>query len=139
MSQINYRDNLIPNPEDVRGLYNDAGWSVYTRDITKLMDGIKGSLYVVTAWDRKRLVGLIRVVGDGATILYIQDLIVLNSYKRQGIGRNLVHRVREKYSSVWLTVLLTDDTVETRGFYESLGFKSCDRGELVSFVKFGHL
>ena len=41
----------------------------------------------------------------------------------------------EKLKSLRQRVLLTDDNDETRGFYESLGFESCDRESLVSFVK----
>lgn len=91
---------------------------------------------VVTAWDDDNLVGIIRVVGDGLTIIYIQDLIVLSSYKRKGIGSKLLEVVFERYENVRQKVLLTDDSNETRGFYEANGFISCDKGELVAFAKF---
>jgi ribosomal protein S18 acetylase RimI-like enzyme len=74
-------------------------------------------------------------VGDGLTIIYIQDILVLKAYKRKGIGKKLMNRVLERFVSVRQKVLLTDDNEETRGFYESLGFESCDKGQLVSFVK----
>ena len=78
-----------------------------------------------------------RIIGDGITIIYIQDIVILKSYKRKGIGTYLINSVGKEFESVRQKVLLTDDTPETRGFYESLGFLSCDKGELVSFVKFG--
>lgn len=123
-------------PPDVQALYDDAGWSVYSKDMDKLMRAITNSLAVMTAWDGNRLVGLVRVVGDGETILYIQDILVLVAYKRKGIGRALLKEVFTKFP-VRQKVLLTDDTPETRGFYEALGFISCDKGETVAFVKFG--
>jgi ribosomal protein S18 acetylase RimI-like enzyme len=137
MSEITYKNGVIPNAEDVSSLYEDANWSSYTNDMPRLMEAIKNSLFIISAWDKNKLVGFVRVIGDGITIIYIQDIIVLKSYKRNGIGTYLIREVCNEYKSVRQKVLLTDDTYETRGFYESLGFISCDKGELVSFVKLG--
>jgi ribosomal protein S18 acetylase RimI-like enzyme len=137
MSVITYKNGFIPDAEAICSLYEDANWSSYTNDIPRLMDALKNSLPVISAWDKNRLVGLVRVVGDGITIVYIQDIIVLKAYKRKGIGTRLIKEVCNAYKPVRQKVLLTDDTQETRSFYESLGFQSCDKGDLVSFVKFG--
>ena len=134
--KIEYVERFVPDIESLNSLYNDAKFSLYTRNIDKLYKAIKNSLYVVSAWHNGRLVGLARIVGDGETIVYIQDILILKSYKRNGIGSNLIKMILKKYPEVRQKVLLTDDTDETRGFYESLGFDSCDRGLLVSFVKF---
>ena len=83
--------------------------------------------------------GLLRIVGDGNTIIYIQDILVLSNYKRKKIGSKMMEICLSKFSKVRQKVLLTDDTKETRKFYESLGFDSCDKGELVSFVKIDSL
>ncbi|MGB1242003.1 MAG: GNAT family N-acetyltransferase, partial [Chitinophagales bacterium] len=56
-------------------------------------------------------------------------------HKRQGIGTKLIQKVLTKFSSIRQKVLLTDDREETRMFYESLGFESCDKGVLVAFTK----
>jgi len=61
--------------------------------------------------------------------------LVLKKYKRQNIGTSLINQTLEKYINVRQKVLLTDDTKEIRGFYESLDFESCDKGTLVSFIK----
>ena len=137
MRKIEYRRNIIPSAEAVRSLYEDAGWVGYVSDMPRLMDAIRQSLFIITAWDDGKLAGFIRIVGDGLTIIYIQDLLVLRAYKRNGIGSTLVRMVCKEYHNVRQKVLLTDDTVETRAFYESLGFHSCDKGDLVSFVKMG--
>jgi len=135
MRKIEYRRDVIPSMESVRSLYEDAGWDI--SDMPRLMEAIRQSLLTITAWDEDKLAGLIRIVGDGLTVIYIQDLLVLRSCKRNGIGTSLVRMVCEEYHHVRQKVLLTDDTVETRDFYESLGFHSCDQGNLVSFVKMG--
>lgn len=100
------------------------------------MKAFPASLDVFSTWDDGKLVGLVRVVGDGLTIIYVQDLLVLSSHKRQGIGAALMHLVMDKYKNVRQKVLITEDEPEARAFYESLGFTSCDKGGTVAFVKF---
>ncbi len=136
VGNIIYKYTKDFNERAIKELYEDAGWIAYTRDLPTLINAIKSSLMVVSAWDDDKLAGLIRVVGDGLTIIYIQDIIVLSSYKRNGIGSRLLKCVFDKYSNVRQNVLITDDTDETRGFYEANGFISCDKGEVVAFVRF---
>ncbi len=116
MSEITYKKDVVPNIEDLRNLYDDANWSSYTNDMTRLLQAINNSLFVMSAWDKNKLVGLVRIIGDGITIIYIQDIIILKSYKRHGIGTYLINSVCKKYESVRQKVLLADDTPETRGF-----------------------
>ncbi|WP_241773336.1 GNAT family N-acetyltransferase [Bacillus sp. LL01] len=82
------------------------------------------------------MVGLIRIVGDGLTIIYIQDILVLNAYHNQGIATQLLQQVLKKYQHVRQKVLLTEEAPDVRHFYEKNGFKSCDEGSLVAFAKF---
>ena len=74
---IIYKENIIPTEEDIITLYNDANWTAYTNDKQTLMNALKNSLCLITAWNNNQLVGLIRVVGDNYTIIYIQDILVL--------------------------------------------------------------
>jgi ribosomal protein S18 acetylase RimI-like enzyme len=135
MSSFIIKENTLIAKSQLLSLYKDAGWLAYTNEPNKLVEAIKNSLYVLTAWDDDKLVGLIRVVGDGLTIVYIQDILILKKYKRQGIGTLLMKKVIEKFQDVRQKVLLTEDSEETRGFYESMGFESCDKGESVAFFK----
>jgi len=135
MNSLNCSDNKDLKQEDLLKLYKDAKWLAYTNNPDLLQQAISNSLYVLTAWENGRLVGLIRLVGDGLTIVYIQDILVLKSHKRRKIGTTLLQKALEKYKNIRQKVLLTDDNEETRGFYEALGFTSCDKGQLVAFVK----
>lgn len=72
---------------------------------------------------------------DAASILYIQDIIVLKSYHRKGIGTKLIQNMLERFSHIYQKVLLTDNQERTIKFYQSLGFKmDCEIG-CVAFVK----
>lgn len=120
----------------IEALYRDAGWTSYVNDLDGLMQAIDNSLYVIGAWEGETLVGLLRAVGDGVVIVYIQDILVKQSHKRKGIGSMLMKEMLSDFKNVRQIVLLTDDSAETRGFYEAMGMQSCDHGEVVAFARF---
>lgn len=109
-------------------LYDAVGWSAYTSDPESLLAGIRGSLRVVMAHDRGRLVGLARVVGDGATICYLQDVLVHPEFRRRGLGRRLVTAAFAGFEQVRQHVLVTDEEPGQQAFYESLGFVQLGAG-----------
>ncbi|MGK0551589.1 GNAT family N-acetyltransferase [Enterococcus faecalis] len=118
---------------DLLALYNSVGWTNYTQEATQLQLALEQSLTVISAWQNHQLIGLIRAVGDGISILYIQDLLVHPAYQRQGIGRNLMDALLARFPRVRQKVLLTEEAPDIRTFYEQIGFSSCDQGELVAF------
>lgn len=120
---ITYNDGETPSTEELVGLYDALGWSAYTRDPQRLTEAVAASLRVVTARDEDGLlVGLARVVGDGLTIVYVQDILVRPDRQRRGIGREVFSRVLAPYDDVRQKVLLTDDEPAQRAFYEAMGF-----------------
>lgn len=132
---ITFSNEKHIDKEQLEKLYNDAEWYVYSNDLDLLQQAINESLFVLTAWEDDKLVGLIRVVGDGLTIIYIQDILVLKEYQNQGIATQMLQHVLNKYDDVRQKVLLTDEAPNVRHFYEKNGFESCDKGELVAFAK----
>lgn len=124
-----------PPRESLLALYNDVGWSAYTRDPERLVAAVERSLLVIGAYEGEALLGLARVVGDGLTIVYLQDLLVRRDRQRQGIGRQLLEAVAARYADVRQLVLLTDDTPATRTFYQRCGLTACDDGQLVAFSR----
>nr|WP_255719944.1 GNAT family N-acetyltransferase [Brachybacterium sp. ACRRE] len=102
-------------------MYGAVGWSAYTEDPQTLGRALAGSTRVVTARERGRLVGLARVISDGASIAYLQDVLVDPDRRRAGIGRQLVREAFAPFAAVRQHVLLTDADSGQRAFYESLG------------------
>ena len=135
MKNLIYKIDSKLREDNVYNLYNDAGWTEYTKDLQNLLLAIENSLMTITVWDNHKLVGLARVVGDGLTIIYIQDILVIEKYKRKKIGTTLVKKILDRYKDVRQCVLLTEESKDIRDFYKSLNFKSCDEIGLVSFVK----
>lgn len=125
--------------DEVLDLYRSVGWNAYTENPAALRSGLDGSALVVTARAGGRLVGLARVVSDGATICYVQDVLVHPDAHRAGVGSALVRAALAPFASVRQKVLLTDDSPDQRAFYESLGFteiRDVGAGALRAFVRF---
>jgi ribosomal protein S18 acetylase RimI-like enzyme len=133
--EITYQEEKEIESESLLALYKNAGWNAYANDRDKLINAIKNSLCVLTARDQNKLVGLIRVVGDGVMIAYVQDVLVLQDYHRNKIGKTLLTKTLDKFKNVRRIVLLAEDNDEMRSFYEMFDFKSCDKGQLVAFTK----
>lgn len=129
------RDYTEFNTDEVLALYGSAGWTNYLERADILAEAYKRSLCVLGAFDGGKLVGIIRAVGDGLTIVLIQDIIVLPGYQRQGIGTRLLAAVCERYASVYQMQLLTDDTEKTKAFYRSAGFTQADELGCAAFLR----
>ena len=133
MSNIIYLE-LQFNKCDILDLYLDNEWTNYTNEKEDLFAGIRNSLYSYGAYDEDGLIGMIRVVGDGKTIIYIQDILVLKKYQGQGIGTTLINHIIEKYKDVRQMVLSTDKSVAQKAFYQKNGFEDYGSLNLVAFM-----
>ena len=83
MNNLEFSEEKKLNQADLLSLYNDANWLAYTNSPDLLQQAVSNSLYVLSVWENGQLVGLIRLVGDGLTIVYIQDILVMKSHKRK--------------------------------------------------------
>lgn len=122
MPGIELTDHELPAKDELVALYESVGWTAYTADPDRLYQAVNRSLSVVSARKNGKLVGLARVVGDGQTIVYLQDILVDPSLHRTGVGRRLFQKVLEPYADVRQQVLITDDEPGQRSFYEAMGF-----------------
>ena len=132
----------VENPnitvEEVLPLYEAVGWTNYTQKPEMLEAAYKNSLHIIGAFnDEEKLVGVLRAVGDGASILFIQDILVYPEYQHQGIGTKLLQMILEKYKNVYQIQLATDDSTKTVSFYESNGFTNLTSLNCVSFIYTG--
>ena len=124
--------------DQLLALYEAVGWTTYTADPAALEAAVAGSTRVVTARYGEDLLGLARVISDGATIAYVQDVLVHPALQREGVGRLLMEAVLEPFGHCRQKVLLTDDEPRQRAFYESLGWaeiRDVGEGTLRAFVR----
>ena len=121
---INITKGTSVSIDDVLHLYQAVGWTNYTHQPQMLEQSLAHSLAIYVARDGEKIVGLVRLVGDGFSSVFIQDMIVLPSYQRQGIGSNLMKEALGDFKDAYQVQLVTDQTEKTLGFYRSLGFET---------------
>jgi GNAT superfamily N-acetyltransferase len=80
---------------------------------------------------------LIRIIGDGITIIYIQDILVLPEYQNNGLGKVLMNEVLKKYRSVRQKVLLAQNEEYLDHFYTSIGFSDSKLQNCTAYVMQG--
>ena len=110
--------------DDVLHLYQAVGWTNYTNQPQMLAQALTHSLAIYLARDGEKIVGLVRLIGDGFSSVFVQDLIVLPTYQRQGIGSTLMKRALADYKDAYQVQLATEESEKTLGFYRSLGFET---------------
>lgn len=126
------------NEAEILKLYDAVGWTSYTNRPEMLEKAYSHSLYILGAYDGDDLVGITRVTGDGYSMIYIQDIIVLPDYQRKGIGTQLLKDVLSHYPDVYQTILLTENEEKTMKFYESVGFEADYKFGCIAFAKFNY-
>jgi len=105
-------------------LYRAGGWWKEWWDPSHLRVLIRSTFLFVVAVDRKtgRTVGMGRAISDGVSDAYIQDLVVLHEFRRQGIGEAILKRLVEVCLSRGITWIALVAEPGTQGFYKGAGF-----------------
>ena len=130
MREVEYEIVTAAPVEEIVELYRSAGWwqeSPEARAVIPSM--IRGSLcFMVARSPEGRIIGMGRVISDGCSDAYIQDVTVLSAYRGQGIGREIVRQLTEFCVSReigWIGLVAEPGT---QRFYEELGY-----GPLVNY------
>jgi len=127
-----YRDYVS---DEILSLYRSVGWSAYYSQPETLRRAFDSSLCVLAAYVQGGLAGIVRGVGDGETIVFVQDLLVRPEFQRQGIGTRLMGQMFFRYRNVRQFHLMTDDCPETEGFYRSIGMVPIDKIHALAFTR----
>ena len=109
---------------EIANLYRAGGWWKEEYDQRELPRLIRGSFLFAVAVDRKtgHAVGMGRVISDGVSDGYIQDLVVLPEYRKTGIGTQIVSTLVKKCVErgiSWIGLIAEPDTEK---FYLPFGF-----------------
>ena len=83
------------NGAQLRKLYEAVGWcdtSLHEWQNEKFEIAMKNSAWAFTVWDDDALIGMVRVVSDRVMVASMQDLIILEKYRKIGLGKRLVEK-----------------------------------------------
>lgn len=112
-----------PSRAEYELLARAVGWD-HLVDFDLTERALSASIFTVVAEADGEIVGMARVVGDGVTSFYVQDVIVHPRMQGQGLGDALMQRVFD-----WVKAnappramirLFTADAAQ--GFYRRMGF-----------------
>ncbi|WP_066174880.1 GNAT family N-acetyltransferase [Bacillus marinisedimentorum] len=86
---------------------------------------LRNSVYSVLVKDGHKIIGMGRIVGDGAIYFYIQDIIVQPEYQGCGIGKEIMNTLMgfiEEYApnKAFIGLFASEGK---GGFYEKYNFK----------------
>lgn len=129
------REYTAYNEDEILPLYDSALWRVYTKKPDRLRAAFASSLLTLAAYEDGELVGVIRAVGDGITIVFIQDLVVLPAFQHQGIGTQLLKAALERFADVYQIQLTADASEELIRFYRAAGFQPLHEVDCCGFLK----
>jgi ribosomal protein S18 acetylase RimI-like enzyme len=106
--------------EELDHLFQSVDMGAYSKE--KLYRIISGSTTYVTAHDSGRLVGFGRMLSDGATLAYINNMAVDPNYQRQGIGQAILEtliKIAGNVNSIYLYSDTADSLYIRKGFQPS--------------------
>ena len=125
--------------KEIVALYKSAGWWKDSCDPSGIKKLIEGSFVFAVVVDSAsgKAIGMGRILSDGVSDAYLQDLVILPQYRRKGIGRTLVEVLLDYCLSrriLWIGLISEPGQDE---FYSSLGFKPMDKHIPMRYQK-GH-
>lgn len=129
------REYKAYNESEILRLYTSVSWTAYTDQPEVLRKGFESSMLTLAAYEGDQLLGIIRTVGDGHTIVFVQDILVYPEHQRKGIGTALLRAILDRYHYVRQIELATDNTEKTIAFYKSMGFKEMSEIGCCGFMK----
>ena len=79
-------------------LRKQVGWIELDRK--QAQQALDNSIKIYTVYDGNKPIGMGRIVGDGAVICYIQDLIIIPEYQSKHIGSLLIEKLIQYVKSI---------------------------------------
>ena len=87
---IRYLDNALTDEMFAR-FRSEIGWGATSAPQAER--AVSNTYFSVVAFDGDNAVGIGRLIGDGAVIWYVQDMIVLPEYQGRGIGTVILNKL----------------------------------------------
>ena len=121
-------DNVL-QPKDFVRLRVATGFAEVPIEHAKR--ALAGGLLNVSATYEGQLVGMGRLVGDGAMYWYLQEIIILPEYQKQGIGTKIVNHLVDyavEHSATGKFTTIGVSAKGKEGFYTKMGFDIIPNG-----------
>lgn len=113
------------NTSEIIELYRQGNWWNEEWNKEGIAPLISGSFIFAVAYSVKldKAVGMGRVISDGASDGYIQDLVILKEYRGMGLGKKLLKSLVDESVKRGLSWIGLIAEPETEDFYRMEGFE----------------
>lgn len=119
---VDYSFGRPIEPEQLQMLFRQTGWAD-----DRTPDGIQRMLdatyLVLGAWEGDRLIGFVRAITDGIYRALIDDMVVEESRRGQGIGSELMKRLIERLREMEIEEVFLRCGGDVVPFYQRHGFE----------------
>lgn len=133
MAGISYRDDVRITPEQLAEVFRQSGIRRPVDDLPRMETMLRHAGLLVTAWNGEQLVGVARALTDFSYCCYLSDLAVDKRFQKQGIGKELVARVRIAIGEGAMLLLLA--APEAMEYYPKLGFDAVTNAWMIKRVQ----
>ena len=96
---IEYKEEK-PEIKDYFELRKNVGFHDLSQKQAEM--ALDNALKIIVAYDGDDIVGMGRLVGDGAVICYIQDMMIRHEYRGSGIGAYIIKKLVEYTEEITL-------------------------------------
>ncbi len=126
---ITYQKNIRLTVTDIIRVFNVSGIKRPIHDKMRIEQMFANSNLVFSAWDGEKLIGICRCLTDFNYACYLSDLAVDQQYQSQGVGKELIQKVREDIGKNVSLILLSAPTA--MHYYPKVGFAPIDNGFVI--------
>ena len=117
---LDYRFGKAISPDDLLPLFAQTDWTdKRTPETIRAM--LDNTSIILTVREGDRVIGFARVVTDDLLRAFIEDVIVDEAYRRQGIGAEIMRLLMERLAHVEEVILACEDHLLP--FYGRFGFE----------------
>lgn len=103
-----------------------------TKDLSKTEIALKNSLFIVSLWDKDKLIAFGRIVGDQGITYVVSDIMVDPDYQRKGLGKIIMKEIdsylnhnTDEYAYVCLIANKPADKLYSQFGFDYTEPKSC--------------
>lgn len=126
---IHYSEDKRIKSTDVAEVFRNSGIRRPTEDLARIQKMIQNADVLLTAWSNERIIGIARAVTDFSYCCYLSDLAVDKEYQSQGIGAELVRRVKTIIGDECSLVLLS--APGAMEYYPKIGFEKVEHAFVI--------
>ena len=108
------------NPEQLQALFQQTGWAK-SRTPLEIQQMLDNSQLILGVWEDDQLIGFARVVTDDIYRAWIEDVVVDEAHRKNGIASHIIQKLLKRLEHIENVTL--DCEASLVPFYGRHGFK----------------